>query len=545
MSARALHRTLGFIAAVTASILPGLVAAGSTGARRLALLVSSNDGGPGTERLRYAHVDAKKLRAVITELGGFRPGDVEVLRDPNEATLAEALGRLSERVAEAKADAASTTALVYYSGHAKDGELFLGAERYSMRRLRAAIERSGADVRLGVIDACESGAITRSKGGRPGPSFLLSIDQPETAKGVVLMTSSSEGEESQESDEVGGSYFTHYLASGLRGDADESGDSRVTLAELYQYTYHKTVLETAGSRAGVQHPTYSFDLSGSAQLILSDLSLGLSGVVFPEGAEGHYLVLDDKREMVAIELEKVAGSARRVALSPGSYVVKKRLGSELRVGRFELSEGAEVRVEDAIMTRKELLEEHRKGLSVLAELGDPNRVRTMISVFTTLQLFASAAARRSLVPPAVLFGTVLSREPVLGARFDLELSLGGNSTARVVLDEVALDAQFFEAQLGASLSFGPTEGTVTWGLGPRLLVMYASRKFPNDPDLAGLVQDYVTLSPGVVGRARYSFDERGDFGAEARLGAGLFLYSVDENRALLFGELGLGLGYRW
>jgi uncharacterized caspase-like protein len=58
------------------------------------------------------------------------------------------------------------------------------------------------------------------------------------ASGEVVITSSSADELSQESDEVGGSYFTHYLLSGLRGAADTSGDGEVTLDEAYRYVYY-------------------------------------------------------------------------------------------------------------------------------------------------------------------------------------------------------------------------------------------------------------------------------------------------------------------
>ncbi|MBI4819622.1 MAG: caspase family protein [Deltaproteobacteria bacterium] len=510
--------------------------------RRIALLVGSNDGGPGSERLRYAHIDAKKLRSVLVELGGFRESDIETVWEPTEAQLADALDRLQRRVVEAKAVAESTTALVYYSGHARAGELLLGENRFSLGRLRKAIEVSGADVRLGVIDACESGEMTRRKGGRPAPSFLLALDQPESARGVVLMTSSSEGEESQESDEVGGSFFTHYLTSGLRGDADASGDSKVTLSELYQYTYNKTVAETARSRAGVQHPTYSYDLAGgNAQIVLSDLSLGRSGVVFPEALAGHYLVLDARREMIAIELDKTAGAMRRVALAPGEYVVKRRLEAELHTAEFLLGEGEEYVVSDTNMTQVELLEDHKKGLAALAELDRPDRARTTLGVFSVFQSFLSSDARDRLFPRATLLGVSFVRDPVLGGRLGLELVFGGNGSGRLELDGVGFDVTFFEAQLAANWTFGPRGDFWALEAGPRLVGLYLLRKFPSDPDLANLTQDHFTLSPGAVALARLQLE---GFTLEARAGLGLLVFSVDENRTLLFSEVGIGLGYR-
>ena len=84
---------------------------------------------------------------------------------------------------------------------------------------------------------------------------------------TVLIASSSADEESQESDDIGASFFTHYLASGLLGDADSSGDGKVTLAEAYTYAYARTVGETAETRAGAQrrstHAHHHRDLHGS------------------------------------------------------------------------------------------------------------------------------------------------------------------------------------------------------------------------------------------------------------------------------------------
>src|SRR3989454_6549233 len=128
--------------------------------------------------------------------------------------------------------------------------------------LREALRSAPADVRIGLLDSCQSGASTRPKGVRAAPAF--DVQQAQAAsmrpKGLVLIASSAADEESQESDAIGASFFTHYLASGLMGDADASGDGRVTLAEAYAYTYGRTVGTTADTEAGIQHPVYLYDL---------------------------------------------------------------------------------------------------------------------------------------------------------------------------------------------------------------------------------------------------------------------------------------------
>jgi uncharacterized caspase-like protein len=48
---------------------------------------------------------------------------------------------------------------------------------------------------------------------------------------LILIRSASDGEAAQESKELGGGSFTHYLLTGLRGAADF--DHRISLDEAY------------------------------------------------------------------------------------------------------------------------------------------------------------------------------------------------------------------------------------------------------------------------------------------------------------------------
>src|SRR5207245_254920 len=142
--------------------------------------------------------------------------------------------------------------------------------------------------------------------------------------------------ESQESDEIAGSFFTHYLASGLLGDADASGDGKVTLAEAYAYAYGRTVGSTAETRAGAQHPVYLYDLGGAGDVVLTELSPARGGLLFGAADEGLYVVLDGQRRAVA-EVAKASGSSRRLALAPGNYIVKKRIEGAVPVAALKVA----------------------------------------------------------------------------------------------------------------------------------------------------------------------------------------------------------------
>ena len=65
-----------------------------------------------------------------------------------------------------------------------------------------------------------------------------------TIRGTALLVAAESSETAQESLALGGSFFTHFFVSGLRGAADLDGDQRVSLAEIRTYTTHATKTAT-------------------------------------------------------------------------------------------------------------------------------------------------------------------------------------------------------------------------------------------------------------------------------------------------------------
>src|SRR4051794_25410249 len=101
----------------------------------------------------------------MVDLGGVPASHELVLKQPKLKELADALDTLSARVAEARRvpNGGRTEFILYYSGHAGEQGLLLGADRYSYRGLRDRLDQIPADVRIAVRDACASGAFTRLK----------------------------------------------------------------------------------------------------------------------------------------------------------------------------------------------------------------------------------------------------------------------------------------------------------------------------------------------------------------------------------------------
>jgi len=511
--------------------------------RRFALLIGNNEGGPQTQSLRYAEADATKLQSVLQELGGYHKADIVTLLGADVREVRLAMDALEGKLRRAKSPA-TTSLLVYYSGHAKMGDLRLGQSRWAMTEIKQRLKDSAADIKIGIIDACESGAITRTKGGRRGPSFLFDSDDRETARGLILISSSSQDEASQESDEIGGSFFTHYLTSGLRGDADDSKDRRVTLGEVYEYTYHRTVAVTASTRSGTQHPTYSYDLHGQGDIVLTDLSKGRTGLYFDAPLQGRFLVFDLGREHIAAEINKSEGHARRIALPPGQYAIKKRMQDHLRMVRFELLDQQMYAVNDNAMQRVAFEDDYAKGPSLRAEFRRAPQ-RWSFEAQGAFQLFLSSSARETLFPSLALFGASARVGPMLGgAHLQFDLLFGGRQGVRLDLGQLDVQQNFFESQFAMALMWRFGLGPVVLGLGPRLGALYMQRTFPGDEVLGQQTQDMLSFSPSLA------FDAQTFLGASKSVTIGLsarsgvLLYNVDDNRTLAYVEAGLFVGYR-
>ena len=250
--------------------------------------------------------------------------------------------------------------LFYYSGHADEKGLLLGEDRYSYRTLRDRMDAVPADVRIAVLDACASGAITRLKGGKRRPPFL--VDASSDMRGHAFLTSSSADEAAQESERLGGCFFTHYLISGLRGAADVSGEGKVTLNEAYQFAFHETLGGTADTRGGAQHPAYDIQLSGTGDVVMTDVRQTSAGLVLSEDLAGRCFVRNADDQLV-VELHKPQGRSVELGLEPGAYRIHCDLKSGAMTTTTEVAEGAQVVVGPDRMTATETQETVSRGAS--------------------------------------------------------------------------------------------------------------------------------------------------------------------------------------
>lgn len=318
--------------------------------QRYALIIGANDGGLERIRLKFAVTDAEAFARVLTEMGGVPPEHAIVVREPDVNGVYEGLSRLEALLSTTRDANTRVEVVVYYSGHSDEQGLLLGGELLGYKALREAIDALSADVRIVVLDSCASGALTQTKGGMRSAPFLM--DTATKVEGHAFLTSSSADETAQESERLGGSFFTHYLVTGLRGAADVTGDERVTLGEAYQFAFHETLKRTESTMSGPQHPAFDIQLTGSGDLILTDLRKTGSTLVLEQELQGRISLRDDKGALVA-ELYKVSGRAAHIGLEPGDYTITV-LHEDSREGytaELVLKDGERLPLSDATMER--------------------------------------------------------------------------------------------------------------------------------------------------------------------------------------------------
>lgn len=303
---------------------------------RYVIAISANNGGSNRPMLRYAESDAKSFANVLKDMGGVKPENLIMIQEPSVSFLNSRMDDLDRILASNKGKSGREEVLVYYSGHADEKGLRLGNEIYAWSEFRKRVDNLGADVKIAVIDACGSGAITRAKGGVAVPAFM--IDQSSDMKGYAFITSSTQDESSQESDKLKGSFFTHSLVSGLRGAGDLSGDGKVTLSEAYQFAFNETLQKTQSTMGGAQHPSRDMNLAGTGDVVMTDLRSMGAGVSFEKNLEGRLFIRDDKGSLVA-ELYKAAGRNMSLGLPAGAYEIHLEKSVAHKAASINLSNG--------------------------------------------------------------------------------------------------------------------------------------------------------------------------------------------------------------
>jgi hypothetical protein len=330
---------------------------------RFAVLIGNNVGAADEARLRFAEQDAVKVQDVLRDLGQFRPENLLLLRGEGAETVRSALITVNQRLRNRLAEGRGEILLfVYYSGHADAEALHLGGTRLPVRELRELVGGSAATIRLLVMDACRSGSLTVAKGGTRAPPLSIQIEPTLAGEGALFLASSSINEDAQESDELRGSFFTHYLTTGLVGAADADRDGRVTVAEAYRFAYDETLRASSRTLAGLQHPTFRYQWSGQGDLVLTDLELHARArgtLALPPG-RGYLVIAGGPDGPIVGEIGPYQ-LTRQLSVRPGSFFIRGRGSDDLLEGAVTLAAGERRDVSEQELTRIRYARLVRKG----------------------------------------------------------------------------------------------------------------------------------------------------------------------------------------
>jgi len=503
---------------------------------RYGVFVGNNHGQANDVPLMFATSDAEKMRDLFVDFGQIRPTDALLIADGTARSVQSALEQVGAK-ARANRDAGHETSIIfYYSGHGDVDSLHLGTTQIEHENLRTWLDNTGADVRLAFIDACQSGSMVRKKGGTRGPDIAFALDI-ESTKGTAILTSSAASELSQESIEVGGGFFTHYLHTALSGGADRDRDGVVTLTEANAYVHTETAFGTREA-PGAQTPRFDFDLVGSGELVLTELEAASSYLHFLGDLDGTYSVWDESRKRYVAEV--AGGTSLQLALRPGIFFVHRRMPGWVDEARYTVRRGETLSV----------LHEDFTSVSYesVASRGDLERV-----------------ARRARLPDLTLrlvlgvrtFGEddVYGREYVpahgvggIEARFigrqspywsvDVLTGGGGNTVTFEEVGEVPV--QVGSTSLGGTAGFATKPRLVRAGVGGRAELIGFRRSF-TDRDIEA--QRSFGLAGGGVGWVGIY---HGRFTGDVQLGVlALFDRWDDQSAWPTFVEGSLQLGYRF
>ena len=328
----------------------------STGVERYAIYIGSNSGGKNNSRLLYAGTDAMSFQKTMSEIGGVPESNSILLLDPSKENVDDALSAVSNAIVQGKSVSRRTEFIFYYSGHSDENALLLGKSSYEYSQLKESISNVPSDVHVVILDSCYSGNFIRTKGGQRKKPFLM--DDSTVVKGHAYLSSSSALESSQESDEIGSSFFTNAMLTGLRGAADTSGDNKVSLNELYSYAFNDTLARTESSSAGPQHPNYNITLVGSGDLILSDISASESALMIPEEITGKIIIRDSFGKLIS-EINKTEKNPVYFALSAGTYTAVLITETDTMQGNFILKKNQLLKLDRSYFNSVVARTEHR------------------------------------------------------------------------------------------------------------------------------------------------------------------------------------------
>lgn len=179
--------------------------------------------------------------------------------------------------------------LFYFTGHGvldKNGQLYMVVKDTDTKALRGTaiparyiteeMDNCRSRRQVLILDCCHSGAFERGTKGATGMSVGTSNVFEGSGYGRVVLTASDATQYAWEGNQVIGdaenSLFTHFFIQGIQsGEADADRDGKITIDEIYEYTYERILAETSHQTPG----KWSFKEQGEVIISQSPLLVSI------------------------------------------------------------------------------------------------------------------------------------------------------------------------------------------------------------------------------------------------------------------------------
>jgi len=241
--------------ALVAGMGPARAANTQTHRHSVAVIIGNKSYQGRIPEVSYAHRDADAMKAYLTQVLGYREGNIIDLRDATKSQMESAFGNRTSHRGEiwGYIRPGRSHVTVFYSGHGVPGlqdkrGYLLPVDAnpdtpeingYPVDVLYENLAKLEAKSVTVYLDACFSG---ESGGGmliRSASPVFVQASAPKATAGMTVLTAASADQVASWDEENEHGLFTWHLLQALQGAADEqpfgNGDGNVTVAETQAY----------------------------------------------------------------------------------------------------------------------------------------------------------------------------------------------------------------------------------------------------------------------------------------------------------------------
>ncbi|WP_218109964.1 caspase family protein [Oligoflexus tunisiensis] len=271
----------------------------------------------GLPQLEFTQTDMGRVKSVLQRIGGVRKEDTFFGSDVSYQQLRSMIQQIQRHIAAIREP---VKFVLYYSGHSDSEGLHLLDRELPRAELHQWLQDVKAKTKLVFLDSCFAGALT-AKGIKMETSFALPKAHFDEPSGIVFLAATSESEFAYEIGELEGSLFTHYLVSGLYGQADSNDDGLVTIDEIYQYVFREMKLYTLTlpSRSQ-QRPQVDINLKGQGTLVVTRPQKETVRLILGPEVYGTVLLAQEKGAQI-FRVDKAEHAVTSIRVLPGRYKI--------------------------------------------------------------------------------------------------------------------------------------------------------------------------------------------------------------------------------